>query len=290
MSAAEIVSTEYHGCRLLGKICGRGTPVVFIQGVGVQGDAWLPQVDALAGHYRCLTFDNRGLGASQPIAGKNSIEPFGAPITVEQMASDTLAIMDAAAISQAHLAGHSLGGLIALHLALTARQRVRSLSLLCTFADGRVATRMTWRMFCLGTGSRIGPRSFRRKTFLRIVMPPAELAKSNHAELSTRLAALFGHDLADHPSIVSPQLNALKNYNATPRLIELTHLPTLILSAAHDPIARPNEGGRVLASGIPGSRYMEFPHASHGLPIQCAGEVNALLLEHFQSAGAAQGF
>ena len=57
--------------------------------------------------------------------------------TVEQMANDARAVMRDLGWESTHVVGHSLGGLIALQLALAHRQAVRSLSLLCTFADGR---------------------------------------------------------------------------------------------------------------------------------------------------------
>ena len=116
------------GCSLSYVVRGDGIPTVFIQGVGVQGDGWLPQVDVLRGEARCLTFDNRGLGRSQPV---------GAGVTVARMADDALALMRAVGWESAHLVGHSLGGPVAIEIALTARERVRSLSLLCTFARGR---------------------------------------------------------------------------------------------------------------------------------------------------------
>jgi pimeloyl-ACP methyl ester carboxylesterase len=60
-------------------------------------------------------------------------------------------------------------------------------------------------------------------------------------------------------------------------------VPTLVVSAARDPIATPRSG-RALAGGIPGARYVEFSQASHGMPIQLSAEVNALLLEHLLRA------
>ena len=275
----------HRGWRFAFTLRGEGVPVLFIQGVGVHGDGWLPQIEGLAKSCRCLSFDNRGMGRSQPAA--KPTDPamlFGAPITVEQMAEDALSIMDAAGWTSAHIVGHSLGGLIALHMALSVRKRIRSLALLCTFADGRVATRLTARILWRGTRCRIGPRTWRRNAFLEIILSPSELGRVNRRELAEELAPLFGHDLADQPPIVSHQLKALKAYDATGRLGELAGIPTLVVSAAHDPIARPVEGGRVLHRAIPGSRYVEFPDGSHGLPIQCAAEVNSLLLEHIQRA------
>jgi pimeloyl-ACP methyl ester carboxylesterase len=118
---------------------------------------------------------------------------------------------------------------------------------------------------------------------MKLVLPPESLAASGHEALAQRLSGLFGHDLADQPPIVMKQLAAMRAYDATPRLGELAGLPTLVVSAFHDRIARP-EFGRALAAGIPGSRYVEIPHASHGVTIEHAAGINQLLLEHFTQA------
>ncbi len=250
------------------KVVGQGDPVVFIQGVGLHGDGWLPQTAALSSRFRCLTFDNRGIGQS-PLAD--------APITIEQMAADTLEIMNAAGFDAAHIVGHSMGGVIAQQIALTAPKRVRSLSLLCTSARGSDATRLSGKMIWLGLRSRVGSRRMRRYAFLEITMPADYLATQNRDALAERLAPIFGHDLADSPPIVMKQLSALKSFDVTARLAELTGIPTLVLSAKHD-IIFPPACGRALAAGIPGARYVEVPEAAHGVTIQCPDLINAALL------------
>ena len=262
---------DRHGCRLAYDVRGSGPTVLLIQGVGVHADGWAPQTDSLAERFRCITFDNRGMGRSQPHSG---------PLTVEQMADDALAILDAENVEAAHVVGHSLGGLVALQLALTARARVRSLALLCTFANGRSAAPLTPRMMWLGMRTRVGTRRMRRRGFLRLVMPASALAGADTDAMAARLAPLFGHDLGDQPPIVNAQLSALRNYTAEPRLGELTGLPTLVMSGAHDPISPPRVSA-TLAAGIAGARHTAFEDASHGLPIQHADRVNALLAEHF---------
>ena len=262
---------EHRGCRLAYAVRGDGPPVVFIQGSGLHGDGWLPQVDDLASRYRCLSFDNRGMGRSQPL---------GVRLTVEQMAEDVQILMDSQGWKSAHLVGHSLGGLVALCVALTARSRVRSLSLLGTFARGADATRLSWEMFRLGLRTYVGTRAMRRAAFLEMVMPPAILAGTDRDELAQRLAPIFGHDLADHPAVVMKQLAAMRRYDATPQLGTLAGLPTLVAVARHDRIARP-EVGKALAAGIPGARLVEFHDAAHGVCIQCASQVNAVLHDLF---------
>lgn len=268
-------AVEHHNCRIAYLVRGDGPAVLLIQGVGVQGDAWMPQINELASRYTCLSFDNRGMGQSQP---------KGTTITVEQMADDALAVLNAEGITSAHIIGHSLGGLVALQLALSARKRVRSLSLLCTFSSGQLAAPPSLRMIWLGLRSRVGTRRMRRKGFLQLVSPPEQVVVAEAQ--ADYFAALFGHDLADHPPIESAQLRAMRAANLTPRLGELTGIPTLVVSGYYDPIAPPRSG-QVLRDGIPGARYVEMADASHGLPITHAARVNALLLEHLSVAAVA---
>jgi pimeloyl-ACP methyl ester carboxylesterase len=267
-------AVDHLGCRLAYDVRGAGPPVLFIQGVGVHGDGWLPQVESLSSSFECLSFDNRGMGRSQPGASR---------LTVEQMIGDTLAVMGAQGWGAAHVVGHSLGGLVALGVALSAPARVRSLSLLCTFPGGRAAAPLTLRMIWAGTRTRIGTRRMRRRGFLRLIMPSQYLVGVDEEALAGRLEPLFGHDLADQPAVVDAQLRAMRAFDVTDRLGELAGTPTLVVSGAHDPIAPP-PAGRTLSSGIPGARYVEYPDASHGLPIQWDERVNALLAVHLSSA------
>ena len=225
-----------------------------------------------------MCFDNRGLSESQPAA---------CAITVGQMAEDALGLMTHLGWASAHLVGHSLGGPIALEMALRQPSRVRSLTLLCTLARGRDATRLSGRMLWLGLRSRLGPRAARRRAFLEIVMPPGAVSRDQADRLADELAPLFGHDLADQPPIAMQQLGALRKYDATARAPQLAGIPTLVVSASHDPIAPPRFG-QALAAAIAGARFVEFPDASHGLPIQHAAAVNALLIEHLQHAESAR--
>ncbi|MCI0535365.1 MAG: alpha/beta hydrolase [Verrucomicrobiales bacterium] len=277
METNETSIVEHRGCRLAYNVRGDGLPVLLIQGVGVHGDGWRPQVDELTACYRCLTFDNRGMNRSQPV---------GVPLSIEQMAEDALVLMDKQGWKSAPVVGHSMGGLTALHLALSARERVRSLSLLCTFACGRDATRLSPWMIWTGLRTRVGTRPQRRRAFLKLVLPPDALANSDLDAVAERLAPFFGHDLANQPRVAMKQLSAMGRYDATSRLGELSGLPTLVVSAFHDRIARP-EYGRALAAGIPGARYVELADAAHGVPIERPEQINNLLLEHLAQAETA---
>jgi pimeloyl-ACP methyl ester carboxylesterase len=260
-------------------LAGQGEPAVFIQGVGVTGSGWKPQIDELSTEFACLAFDNRGIGDSRSTT---------LALSVSQMALDTLALMDAAGFPSAHVVGHSMGGVIAQELALRAPQRVKSLSLLCTFSQGAEVLGLTPKMLWLGLRSRFGTAGMRRRAFLHMLFPPSFLAGQDLDRLAANLTPLIGRDLAVQPPIVMRQLKALGRYDCSARLGELALIPTLVISAKHDLIARTLYGSR-LASLIPGARYREIPDASHGVPIQNAREINGLLREHFRNADPARG-
>ena len=246
---------HHGGCDLAYSVEGSGPPVVFIQGVGVHGCGWLPQVEGLSDRFTCLTFDNRGIGASQPRPSR---------LSVKQMAGDAIALMDACGWASAHIVGHSLGGLISLQLALDHPERIRSLSLLCTFANGADATRLSLWMIWVGLRTRIGTRRQRRNAFLKLVLPPDELAKVDKDAAAKDLSILFGHDLADHDPVVLTQMAAMRACDLTSRLGELSGIRTLVVSARHDPIARP-EFGAAIAAGIRSCRA-RWPHRRRARP------------------------
>lgn len=255
------------------EVSGNGPPVLFIQGVGVPGEGWRPQIDGLSDRFRCAWFDHRGIGRSGPVGGR---------LSVATLVDDTRAVLDHLGWSDAHLVGHSMGGIIAHQLALESRPRARSLSLLCTFLRGKDAARITPGIVWLGLRTRIGTRRMRRHAFLGIVSSAAERASTDLDVLAERYALIFGRDLADQPSVAFDQVRAMSRHDDSHRLAELCGLPTLVVSATEDRISLPDYG-RALAARISPSRFHEFGDAAHGVTITHATAVNDLLAEHFAS-------
>jgi pimeloyl-ACP methyl ester carboxylesterase len=202
---------------------------------------------------------------------------------VETMAQDALAVLDACHEESAHVVGHSLGGLIALQLARVQPRRVRSLSLLCTFADGRAVGPLSWHLVWYGLRSKLGTRAMRRRAFLHLILPRDLLRSHSPNELAEQYGHHFARDLADTPAITSRQLQAMRRTDLTAFLGELAFIPTLVMSASEDPIAPPRLG-RAIADGIPGARFLEVPAASHALPLHNADWVNETLRSHLRSA------
>ena len=265
---------ERAGARLHYERAGSGPALLLVQGVGVVGRGWQPQVDGLGDRCTVITFDNRGIGDSSLGSG---------PLSIDEMARDALAIMDAEGLPRFHLAGHSMGGVIAQQIALLAPARVLSLALLCTFPRGADATRLTWAVLAAGLRTRIGTRRMRRRAFVDLVMPPVTRGAEDVDAIAAALAPLFGRDLADQPPIVMRQLRAMGRFDVFTQLGALAHIPTLVMSARYDVIS-PTALGPMIAAAIPGARLIEIPDAGHGVTIQRAAAVNAALAGHIAVA------
>lgn len=252
---------------------GDGPPVLLIQGSGVAGQGWRPQVDGLADRFRLVWFDNRGVGASTLPPG---------PLTIEQMALDGLAVMDAQGWERAHVVGHSMGGLVAQALAIAAPDRVQSLSLLSTFARGKQAAVPDLSVMWLGARMRIGGRTGRRRAALRMVYPDAYLATRDLGELHDEVAAIFGRDVCEQPAVTMQQVRAMGRYDPTPKAASIAHLPALTLTGAHDRIAKPAFTEELAARF--GVSPVVLPDSGHACTIQDAALVNQHLAERWASA------
>lgn len=113
------------GVQIFYQEVGRGDPLLLIMGWGADSTGWALQVPAFSAEFRCVAFDNRGCGQSdQP----------DVPYTTRLLASDALGLMDALGIEQAHVAGLSMGGMIAQEIAINHPERVRTLQLHATLA------------------------------------------------------------------------------------------------------------------------------------------------------------
>ena len=114
---------EVNDTKLYYRLVGEGTPLVMISGLGSDHAVWGYQVRDFRKEFCCLVFDNRGSGQS------NSGE-----LSLEHLADDTGALMNSLGVPAAHVLGTSMGGAIAMHLALRHPLKVLSLSLNSTWA------------------------------------------------------------------------------------------------------------------------------------------------------------
>jgi 3-oxoadipate enol-lactonase len=116
-----------NGINIYYEIHGEGQPLVIIGGLGSDISLYKSVVDALAATHKVIIFDNRGSGRT---------DKPDALYSMEMMADDTAALLQAISVNQANVMGISMGGRIALVLALKYPELVQSLTLVSTSARG----------------------------------------------------------------------------------------------------------------------------------------------------------
>jgi len=126
------------GARLSYRETGSGVPVIFLHPTPLDQDYWRPLIAELVG-VRAIVPDLRGhgrseLGAGLPVGGFARV-PSAPVLTMAQLASDVLALLDHLGIDEAQFAGCSIGGYVLLELWRRAPQRMQGLMFVCSKAQ-----------------------------------------------------------------------------------------------------------------------------------------------------------
>jgi len=246
-----------------------GPPVLLIMGFGMRGFAWDNQSSEISNHRTVAYYDHYGVGASQPLPRKKN--------TMEDMANDALHIMDELGWDDAHIVGVSMGGMIAQHLTLMAKERVRSLSLLASSAGGLLQPKPKLK----GVGcflkilSAKGPEQ-RVKAVQSLLFPKEYLQKITQ-EQHQAMSKVYGY--SPDKVTMRAQLRAVMKHNTKAHLHQVEHA-TLIMQPTQDLMIHPKNSD-TLHKLIPNSTILRFEDAGHGFIRQCKERINSALLDHF---------
>jgi 3-oxoadipate enol-lactonase len=231
---------------------GEGSePLLLIMGMSGTALHWgEPFLEQLRRDFDVIAYDHRGVGASTVLDG---------PITIRQMADDAAALLAALQLDSAHVMGISMGGMIAQELALNHAERIRTLTLGCTY--------------CGGPGSELAAPE--------VIQRLAEAMMSGDRERAIRVgweanvsAAMAADDdawarfretamsRAVAVQVVMEQMQAIAAHDTYERLGELGSLPTLVIHGTEDQML-PVANGRLIASRIPGSRLEILDGVGH---------------------------
>lgn len=243
---------------------GSGPAVVLIHGLAGDHRAWLAQIGLLRQRHRVIAFDNRGAGASTQI---------DEPVSTQDLAADTLALMDLVGIEQAHVVGRSMGGAVAQHLALRAPERVLSLALCASFARLDPLGRRVLSNMREALEWRLSWADHARHSVQNFVS--AEFFNSQPQQVAAIEALLGGETRL--PACYSRQNEACQRHDTLPDLPRITQR-TLVMAGDADPICSLT-ATRALAAGLPNARCEIFAGASHFFLMEQPDKFNRLLLD-----------
>lgn len=234
---------------------GVGEPLLLLHGLAQGVWVWRYVLPLLAERRRAIAFDARG-------AGRSAKPP--PPYTVGDMAGDAAAVLAAFGVARADVLGFSMGGYVALTLARSRPELVRSLVLVATGAGGR---------------DRVPRPAHVREAFAaafalplpelgRETMPytfAADWKERNRDRFEEILAACLEHP-TPHESIAAHAHACYRFYDEGCPVEEIG-VPALVVHGDADVIV-PVENGRCLAARLPGSQYVELRGAGHNLALE----------------------
>jgi 3-oxoadipate enol-lactonase len=257
---------ENSGAKIYWDERGHGDPVLLIMGLGYPSDMWHRTRPVLDAHYRTIVLDNRGVGRSDMPPG---------PYPIDLMASDAVAVMDAAKVERAHVFGISMGGMIAQELTLHNPGRARSLILGCTAAGGPTAVRaepqVTQMLMARGYQS--------PDEAAEAALPFIYDAATPRARIDEDLAVR--RPWFPRPEAYIAQLTGILAWEAYSRLPEIK-APTLVIHGQNDRLVPPGNG-QLIAQRIPGAKLVLLPNAGHIFPTDQSEASHRAILDFLAS-------
>ncbi len=258
-------SLEHNGVRITWESAGSGAPLLLLHGLGGGLLDWEPQVAPFSAHYRVLRLDVRGHGNSDKPSGLYRVEDF---------TGDAAAVLREAGAGPAHVVGLSMGGMIAMQLALDAPDLVRSLVLANTGPEVKgenAAEKLAlWQR-------RFLTRFLSMEKFAAILagrLFPEPGQEAMQAEFRRRWAA-------NDPASYRQAYLALLRWSVADRL-EQIRKPTLVIHSEMDytTFARKERW----AKRIPGARTATIAGGRHAVSMDKAAEFNRVVLGFLETA------
>lgn len=250
-------TTSSDGARIHYEVHGAGDPVLMIMGLGSNAYGWARALPWVSARHEAIVFDNRGVGRSDVPDGAYSIE---------QMADDAAAVLDACGHPSAHVMGASLGGMVAQRFAIAHGSRVRSLVLLCTTPGGGNAVPASDEVLhALVEGGADPATAYRRNAWFLY-----------GADTRERHPERIEQDLVERSRIPTTptgyfgQLQAASRHDVWDGLATIG-VPVLVVHGDADVLV-PTENGRRIASRVPGAELLLVAGAGHMLQAD-AGDV-----------------
>lgn len=260
-------SFQRDGIALHYRLHGAGPPLLLIHGLGSSGDDWAFQLEALGAARTLILPDLRGSGLSDKPRGPYAIATF---------AADLWALLDALAIGSCDLLGFSLGGAVALEMALTQPARVRRLITCNSLPSYRIDHWRKWLEARLQVAlvRVLGLRRTARIIARRMFPHPGQ------ASMAQRVIDVVGAN-PRHAYLAS--LHALIGWCALDRLPVL-RAPMLMISAEHD--YTPLDEKRRYAARL-GAQWVVIEGSRHGTPFDASDAFNRAVLDFLDAADVA---
>ncbi|MCX6397905.1 MAG: alpha/beta hydrolase [Propionibacteriales bacterium] len=252
-------------------------PLLLVMGLGGPMTWWdqdLCTLLARRGFY-VIRYDNRDVGRSSRGTGqvtRSMVVRAGlgrkvkAPYSLVDMANDAFGLLDHLGVPAAHVAGISMGGMIAQTMAITGPDRVRSLVSIMSSTGRRTVGWQDPRLI----PAMLAPRGTDKETYVASARKVGQLIGSPgypEAEADARARAEVTYERGLNPAGVLRQMLAVLTQPDRGRALQACTMPAAVVHGMADRLVHPS-GGRATAQAIPGATLLLIPGMGHDLPVE----------------------
>jgi 3-oxoadipate enol-lactonase len=240
---------------------GAGAPIVFSHGLLWNTTLFAPQIAALEDRYRCIAYDHRGQGRSADDASH--------AIAMETVTDDAAALIEALGLGPVHFCGLSMGGIVAMRLAIGRPDLIRSLVLLDTTADPE-PYKLTYKMM------NVIARYFGLAVVCKAILPAlyGKTALKDPARADERLE--WQRQLASNRRSIWRAVNGVLERKSIYGELHKIAVPTLVAVGDED-VGTPPALAERIAGAIAGAKLIVIPGAGHGSSLEQPSIVTAII-------------
>lgn len=236
------------------EVRGDGEPLLAIAGLASDSQSWGASASLLARSRELILVDNRGCGRTRGDY---------ASISVADLADDCAALLSHLGVARAAVLGHSMGGFVAMKLALRHRECVSKLVLAATVASSPAPTTARLRDWAERLGAGADPAGWFRELF-RWIFSAAVYDDERTMDELTQLALAYPYPQS--AADFGRQVEAIAGFDCRADLPRIA-VPTLVLAGEHD-VLFPRDAVTALARALPNARLAVVPAAAHALALE----------------------
>ena len=242
----------------------KGT-ILLLTGLANERLSWYKQLAVFGQEYRTIALDHRDTGDSDPVTR---------PYRIADLADDAAVVLRALSIAKSHIVGISMGGFVALELALRHAEVVDRLVLVSTSARSLIYALLSPRVLSVLFGNNKMEPGEQKRRAMSLLMAPGYA--ESHPEEMERIAEIGRRERITKEAY-SRQLRACLRHDVAKRLGEI-QAATLVIHGKNDP-GFVVKNGINLARKIPGARLVLHPDTGHIVNIERAEEFNREVLD-----------
>ncbi|MFA5418999.1 MAG: alpha/beta hydrolase [Bacteroidales bacterium] len=236
------------------EVKGKGKPLLLIAGLASDVQSWVTVKKSLSSQFQLVMLDNRGVGRTKFTSGT---------ISIDQITEDIIGLLDCLGYEKVLVLGHSMGGMIAMNLAVKYPERVDKLVLTATTPKLNARNVLQLRDWMTFMNEGMNLEIWYKNLFYWIY---SDAFFEKPGMLTAWLMGALNYQYPVTPAAFGEQVEAIVKFDFTEKLHQI-NCPTLLLNAEYDRLFNAEESFNLFRS-VKDIQFETLPEAGHALHVE----------------------